>query len=195
MRLIITRRVVEQAGPGPYCMTDTDARRAMREASEREMRWQAARGVPADTSPTRPRSADPLVVLLAGGKITRNEFRAGREIAIVSYVTTLPARGRQVGSYAERTDSGQGGEGAAAMLDMEARFAEWHGWAKRQPATQRGSRASLADLTLLLCVDGASLWQLRNRMMASCDTVLTRARISLWTYARMAGWHSAELTA
>lgn len=191
MTLIITRRTIEQTGPGPYCMTDAEAAYAVSRAeAERLARAPSA----PEPLPALPRSVDPLVRLLADGRIGRDEFRAGREIGTVSYLTTREARGRQTASYAERTDRGPSHD-PATYVDMEARFSAWHGWAKMLPATTRGDAASLADLTLLLCVDGATLWGLRQRYRADERTILCRVRASLGHYASLAGWSRAEIAA
>jgi hypothetical protein len=188
MTLRIEKRTIEQTGPGPYCMTDSEAAYAVSRA-------EAARIARAprepEAPPPLPRSADPLLRLLADGRIGRAEYRAGQEIGTVSYLTTLCARGRQVAGYAERTDPGRPGDGAA-FADMEERFRGWHDWAKAQPAIRRGDSGSLADLTLLLCVDAKTLWALRVRYGADERTILMRIQASLGQYAHLAGWSRAK---
>lgn len=184
MTLIIERRTIQQTGPGPFCMTDADVAYVLDRAREAAL----LRQPPADAVDRRPRNTarDSLARLAEAGDITPQEHRAGREIGVVSYITTLPARGRQVAGYAERTDGGAGG-GAEAFLDMERRYRDWHDWAKCEPLRPRHA-ASVADATLLVCVDGWGVTEIARRFGGRVSTALDRLRLSLSVYCLRAGW-------
>jgi hypothetical protein len=184
MTLIITRRTIAVEGPGPYCMTDSEVAWVLDRAREEAL----LRRPPAEDGEHRPRNTarDGLARLAEAGDITPQEHRAGREIGLVSYITTQPARGRQVAGYAERTDRGVNA-GPEAYLDMERRYRAWHDWAKREPVRPRHP-ASLADATLLVCVDGWGVTELQRRFGGRISTVLERLRLSLSAYCAKAGW-------
>jgi hypothetical protein len=180
-----SRTIILADGPGPYTMSDAEAAYAVDQAKARALL--RARPEP-DAEVRRPRNTarDSLARLVEAGHITPSEQRAGREIATVSYITTLPARGRQTAGYAERTD-GSTASGPDAWLDMEARFRAWHDWAKRTPATRR-SAASVADATLLVCVDGWGAKEIMRRFGCRLETAIERIQTSLSVYCHRAGW-------
>jgi hypothetical protein len=183
-----THAVLVPDGPGPFCMTDTQAAYAVERAREA-----ALLRAPLPDPDRRPRNMarDSLARLAEAGDITPHEYRAGREIGIGFYVMTRCARGREVAGYAERMD-GRAGGSVEAYLDRERRYRDWHDWAKRQPIRPRHP-ASLVDLTLLVCADGWGVYELTRRYGGRMATALERLRTSLSVYCLRAGW-SARIT-
>ena len=175
-------------------MTDAEARRAVSEAHAKRMAREAAAmaracaahlaSVP-EALRCRPLRRDPLVALAEAGALTRRHLEAGREIAAVYQAITAEVAPR-VSRFGERLPGAAGSDLPVRLrLAYTNRYAPWRDWAGAQAATRR---ASLADMTLMVCVDGYGPRQVADLLRMDQRTVKTRLRESLHGYCRIAGW-------
>lgn len=149
----------------------------------------AARYRPAeDAEPSRPKpmQRDVLVRLFADGVLHHRQVAAGQEISRVYAVITAAVGARVIATYGERLPGGTGEDFPpslrAAYVDRYKPWREWAGAIAATPAR------SLADLTLLICVDGLTPRQLRPVVGLHEQTIKRRLQVSLHQYCRIAGW-------
>jgi len=191
---IAGRQIVLEDLPRPYTMTDAQARRAVAEAHARRMAREAGAIARAcddhlaaspEAARCRPLQRDPLVMLGEDDVLTRRQVDAGQEIATVFQAITSAVAPR-VSAYGERLARGVADDLPVSLrLAYSNRYAPWRDWAGQQSATPR---ASLADLTLLVCVDGWGCRQVAQRLGMDQRTVKRRLQASLHGYCRLAGW-------
>ncbi|MFK4047647.1 hypothetical protein ACI2KH_22135 [Roseomonas mucosa] len=125
-------------------------------------------------------------LLYDGGKIRIEQFRAIGEIAEVFAAITRSLQPKLSATYGERLPGGCEAD-LPPMLKaaMVERYAPWREWAG---ATKAGSRANLADLTLLVAVDNLGMEQVGNRLGMNRRSVLRDLQRSLWQYALIGDW-------
>jgi hypothetical protein len=191
------RQIVLQDQPEPYCMTDSQARQAVEVAHAARIARQAGRmaqdcGKHLDSHPEvvrfRPLQRDPLVALLSDGMLQRHQLSAGHEIARVYAAWTSGVGARVSAAYGERMDRGAEPDLPEALrIASVNRYRPWRVWAG---AIGVNGRRSLADLTLLVCVDGLGPRQVAGALGMDQRTVIRRLQDSLHWYARNAGWLS-----
>jgi hypothetical protein len=171
-----TRQVVLEDLPAPYVTPEAIARR-----------YRPAEAPEADAAPrARPLRRDPLILLEGEGVLTRKQREAGHEILRVFTAITASVAPRIVAAYGERLAAGAGGDLPVHLrLAYCNRYVPWRDWAGRLAATPR---ASVADLTLLVCVDGFGARQVGDRLRMDQRTVKRRLQESLHGYCRLAGW-------
>lgn len=139
-----------------------------------------------DAPAPRPLQRDPLVMLYAAGCLPRVSVQAGQEIlrvytAITSEVGARVCRfGARIVSRAPSDDLPPGLRRAYAD-----RYVPWREWAGRVSVTPK---SSLADLTLLVCVDGLGPDQVRRVVRCRRDAAKRHLQESLHEYARLSGW-------
>lgn len=137
----------------------------------------------------RPLQRDPLVRLLHDGALTRLEVNAGWEIGRVFRAVVTGLCPGTVAVYGERLRGTAGGDLPAHLrLAYTNRYAPWRDWAGREHASRRQRRASLADLTILACVDALGPEQVAQRLGIHRRTASMRLAWSLHRYCVMAGW-------
>lgn len=129
----------------------------------------------------------PLVLLGLGGVLPPWSVRAGQEVMTVYRLITSAPGGRVTAGYGERLDPGAVGDDLAPTLRAAYadRYAPWRAWAGAVAVTPA---RSLADLTLMVCVEELGLWQVRQRIGLHDTTVKRRLQDSLHWYACTAGW-------
>lgn len=173
------RQIVLEDLPAPYITPESVA-----------ARYRPAEAPDASPEPEAPRrrplQRDPLVLLENEGVITRKQLDAGREILRVFTAITAAVAPRIVAAYGERVAKGIGEDLPVHLrLAYANRYAPWRDWAGAQAATPR---SSLADLTLLVCVDGLGPRQVADRLRMDHRSVKRRLQASLHEYCRLAGW-------
>jgi hypothetical protein len=183
--------------PRPYCTTDREAREAVSVAHATRMARQAGRmaqlaedhlAARPDVQRFRPLQRCPLVMLLNDGALHRHQLSAGQEIAKVYAAWTAGVGARVSAAYGERTDrSPEPDLPEALRIASTNRYRPWRVWAGAIGVT---ARKSLADLTLLVCVDGLGPRQVAGALGMDQRTVVRRLQDSLHWYARNAGWLS-----
>lgn len=179
---------IEITGPGPFCMTDGEARRIGESARlSRLMAAQAAarRSEEAGIPVLRVRRADVLVELLEDGKLRAEHVRAGHEIAELFHVEVrcLDAR---VATYGERLAAGQMSELPATLRRAYTeRYRPWGDEAGRQPANPQHSVRALA---IEVCAYNRGMRQIADAWCMDQRTVFTRLRDTLHSYCLRAGW-------
>lgn len=204
-----------EAGPRPFATSDAMAARVVGEQHARAMAEQArvmagqcrpspAFRIPAPYDPgaavveadrmrvflERKRAflADKLRGLMDAGKITRAEFRAGDEIAMLH---EWAEGGRQLlarSQFRERlaASSSDGIGVAASMEEVERkRYAPWKAWASAFPVK---TTRSLEDLTRAMVVQRMGVRQAADAFGMDQRRVLALLRRSLGCYAVLAGW-------
>lgn len=191
----VMRKIVLDDGPQPYCTTDTAAREAVSAAHAARMARQAGRmarlaedhlSAHPQVPRFRPLQRDLLVVLLNDGALHRHQLAAGQEIARVFMAWTAGVGARVSAAYGERTDrSPEPDLPEALRIASSNRYRPWREWAG---GVAVNARKSLADLTLLVCVDGMGQRQVADAIGMDQRTVVRRLQVSLHWYARNAGW-------
>jgi hypothetical protein len=191
----VMRRIVLDDGPQPYCTTDSEAREAVSAAHAARMARQAGRmaqladdhlAAHPQVPRFRPLQRDPLVMLVNDGVLHRHQLAAGQEIARVFMAWTAGVGARVSAAYGERTDrSPEPDLPEALRIASTNRYRPWREWAG---SVAVNARKSLADLTLLVCVDGLGPQQVGDTLRMDRRTVVRRLQISLQWYARNAGW-------
>jgi len=135
--------------------------------------------------------ADRLDVLHERLQITPAELRAGHEIAAIHRWRAglgLPGVASQLGAMVDGAGPDAYGDAWLAWIEAEhTRYAPWSAWAmafqvKAAPA------AFLADLTLLVAVEGLGLRQVAGRLAMDQRRAHALLRRSLAWYAHHAGW-------
>lgn len=174
------RQIVLEDLPRPYTTPESVAARYRPDAVAQ----------PEEDAPRRrPLQRDPLVLLAADGCITRKQLEAGQEILRVFHAITAAVAPR-VAAYGERVAQGSGGDLPVHLrLAYCNRYVPWRAWAGAQAATPRHS---LADLTLLVCVDALGPRQVADHLRMDQRTAKARLRASLHGYCRLAGWVAPE---
>jgi hypothetical protein len=204
-----------EAGPRPFSTSDALAARAVGDLHARAMAEQArvmasqcrhnpAFRIPAAYDPRaaaieaerqrvaiegkRAFLADRLRGLLEAGKLTRAEFRAADEIAMILEWTD---GGRQLlarSQFRERMASSSGDTvGAMAMLEEaeRTRFAPWRAWASKFRVKRD---RTLEQLTRAVAVQRLGLRQAGDAFGMDQRRVLALLKRSLGCYAVLAGW-------
>ncbi|MBR0677231.1 hypothetical protein GXW77_13700 [Roseomonas alkaliterrae] len=184
---VMDRQIVLEDLPAPYCTPEAVAARYRPEPVE----------VAEDEAPRlRPLRRDPLILLEADGAITTKQREAGQEILRVFTAITAAAAPRGVCGYAERLSRSTSDDLPVSLrLAYTNRYGPWRDWAGREPASRRQRRASLADLTLLVCVDGLGQDQAGLRLGMCRRSVVARLAYSLHHYCLLAGWIAPEKSA
>lgn len=187
-----TNEWLRAKGKGGKGMDDGATNRQVIEVSA----WVTPEGMAARYRPTdadgappprqRPLQRDPLVLLFAEGQLKRHHVQAGLEIARVFRAVTLGVSGHTTAGYGERLDRGADAELPEMLrIALVSRYAPWRRWAGEIAATPA---RSLADLTLLVCVDGLGPRQAADVLRMDHRTVKRRLQVSLHWYALHAGW-------
>jgi hypothetical protein len=191
------RQIVLEDQPAPYCMSDREAAQAASDGHAGRMARQAGQMAEEcaqylDQHPEAPRlrrlQRDPLVMLFNDGVLHLHQVTAGQEIARVFAIWTQAVGARVSAAYGERTDrSPEPDLPEALRIASTERYRPWRVWAG---AVGVNARKSLADLTLLVCVDGLGARQVGDLLSMDQRTVVRRLQESLHWYARNAGWLS-----
>lgn len=138
-------------------------------------------------APPRLMHRNPLLLLGIDGVLPAWSVRAGQEVARVYRLITSASAARVTAGYGERLDRGDAGEDLAPSLRSAYadRYAPWRSWAGGVAVTPQ---RSLADLTLMVCVEELGLWQAAQRVGLHRTTVKRRLQASLHWYAANADW-------
>lgn len=178
------RQIVLEDLPRPYVTPEAVASRFRPVATE-----EAPQPGPVDEEAARPKPMmrDALVRLFAAGIIHRRQLDAGQEIERVYRAITASVSPRVTAAYGERLAKGSDSDELPVSLRVaySTRYVPWRTWAGAMAVTPA---KSLADLTMLICVDGAGLWQAGQAIGLHDTTVKRRLQISLHWYAVNAGW-------
>jgi hypothetical protein len=146
-----------------------------------------ADAVPPSPAPRQLRR-NALVWLHADGILHRHQVLAGQEIERVFRLITAGVGASLTARYGRITfDRAAPGDDLppglrSAYVD---RYAPWRTWAGAVAVTPA---KSLADLTILVCVDDRGPRQVAEAMRMDHRTVKRRLQDSLHWYARHAGW-------
>jgi hypothetical protein len=175
------RQIVLEDLPRPYVTPEAVAARF------RPVEVDEAAVDPQPRSQPRPLMRDVLVRLFADGVIHRRQLDAGQEIERVYRAITASVSPRVTAAYGERIARGGDGEDLPVSLRLaySTRYVPWRTWAGGVAVTPA---RSLADLTMLVCVDGYTPRQLRPRLGLHEQTLKRRLQVSLHEYCRIAGW-------
>jgi hypothetical protein len=171
------RQIVLEGQPRPFVTTDGMA-----------ARFRPAEAAPAQAAARRTLRRNALVWLHSEGILHRHQVLAGQEIERIFAVITAGAGASLTARYGRITfDRAASGDDLppglrAAYAD---RYAPWRAWAGALAATPA---KSVADLTILVCVDDLGPRQVAEAMRMDQRTVKRRLQDSLHWYARHAGW-------
>lgn len=192
--LIIEGRELRQEQPEPFCMSDRDAARARQaaQAARQRDRAQGRHTRALDAAATaearvRPLTRDPLVLMLQRGHLRDEQVRAGQEILRVYTAISAGITAKVTTSYWERVAGGPPQEDwpPALRRAYRERYAPWRDWAG---AIGVAGASTLADLTMLVAVDGYGPVQVAGRLGLHHLTTRRLLQRSLWWYALHAGW-------
>ncbi len=144
-------------------------------------------GVDEVSGPPRPLQRNALLVLGVEGVLPNWSVRAGQEVARVYRLITSASAARVTAGYGERLDPGASSDDLAPSLRSAYadRYSPWRVWAGGVAVTPQ---RSLADLTLMVCVEELGMWQVGQRIGLHHTTVKRKLQGSLHWYARNADW-------
>jgi hypothetical protein len=171
------RRIVLDELPRPFVTTEGMA-----------APYRPVTDAPPPAPTRRPLRRNALVWLLSEGILHRHQVQAGQEIERIFAVITAGTGASLTARYGRITF-----DRAASSDDLPPglrtayvdRYAPWRSWAGRIAVTPA---KSLADLTILVCVDDRGPRQVAEAMRMDHRTVKRRLQDSLHWYARHAGW-------
>lgn len=175
------RQIVLEDMPRPYVTPEAVAARF------RPVEVEEAAASPQPRPHLRALRGDVLVRLFADGVIHRRQLDAGQEIERVYRAITASVSPRVTAAYGERMAKGSDGDDLPVSLKVaySSRYVPWRTWAGAIAATPA---KSLADLTMLVCVDGCTPHQVAMLIGVHHATVKRRLQISLHEYCKIAGW-------